>query len=96
MGGLAGFGHDDLIASKKIDVISLEEMVAKEVPEELRPGEGGGEEALNGALAATVASPARDPQHRDAARHGQHAKGNVAQLTGGGRSDPGLEADEQC
>ncbi len=96
MGGLAGFGHDDLVASEQIDIIGLEEMLAKEAPEELHPGEGGGEEALDGAIAATVATPAGDAQHRDAAGHGQHAKDTAAQLTGGGRSDPRLEAEEQC
>jgi hypothetical protein len=58
---LAGFGDDDLVASKKIEIIGLEEMLPQEAPEELCPGEGRGEEALDGAIAAAVTTPARCP-----------------------------------
>ena len=96
MSVLAGFGHDDLVASQQIDIIGLEEMLTKETPVELRPGEGRGEEALDGAIASAVPTPARDAQHRNTAGHGEHATDKVAQLPGGSRPDPGLEAAEQC
>jgi hypothetical protein len=48
---LAGFGHHHFIASQDIAVVGLEEMVAKEEPAHLRPGNSGGEEALHGAIA---------------------------------------------
>ena len=96
MGALASFGDDNLVASKEIDIIGLEQMLTKEAPEELRPGQGGSEETLDGAIAAAVARPARNAQHRDPPGHGQDGQGNAVQLARRGCGQTRVEAVEQC
>jgi hypothetical protein len=76
-GVFAGFGDDGFIASKKLDVVRVQEMVLEEEPEELRPWNDGGEEALNGAIAGTSVSPAGDASHRDTTSHGQHGENDL-------------------
>lgn len=95
-GLLPGFGDDDLIASKNVDIIRVKEVLAKEAPEELCSKKRGGKEALNGAVAGAVASPASDAGHRDAAGHGQEGEGDVAQLADGSRRETRGETLEQC
>jgi len=94
--GVAGFGHNHFVASEEIDIVGAEEMLAKEEAEELRPGDGGGEEALDGAIAGAVATPARDPQHGHPPRHGQEGCGNAAEVAHGGDGHTGLKTEHQC
>ena len=42
------------------DVVRLDELLAQEEPEQLCPRQGGGEQALDGAIAGTVAGPTCD------------------------------------
>ncbi len=95
-GCLASFGDDGFIASKKIDIVRVKEVVEKEEPEELRPGNEGGEEALNGAIAGIFASPAGDAGHSDTTSHGQHGQNDVAELAKRGWCQRHVEAVEQC
>ncbi len=92
-GVLAGFGHDNLITGQEIDILGAEEMLAKEEDEHLRPGDDGGEEALDGAIAGTFATPARDAKHGDPTSHSQEGKGNAAEVGHGGDSQTRLEAE---
>lgn len=77
----ASLGDDDLIASEDVDIVGVEEMVASEEPEEVRPRDGSGEEALHGAVAGAVAAPAGDAGHGDAAGHGQERESDAAEVT---------------
>ncbi len=95
-GFLASFGDDDLIASEDVDIVRLDEMLAREAPEELWPGDDGSEEALNGAVAGALATPAGDAGHGHTASHGQEGEDDVAQLANGGRRQTWLETVEQC
>jgi hypothetical protein len=71
MGVLAGFRDDDFIASDEGDISWAVPMLTKAHPKQHRPREDGGEQALDGAIAATFAGPAGEAQHRDASRHQQ-------------------------
>ncbi len=83
----AGFGDDGFIASEQIDIVTLEELGAKEQPEQSRPGDDGDEKALHGAIAGAVASPARDAEHGDAPGHGEQGRHDTSELTDGGQAD---------
>ncbi len=93
---LAGFGDDDLIAREDVDIVGLAELLAREAPEDLWPGDGGGKEALHGAVASAIATPAGDAGHRHAAGHREERTGNPAHLAYRGRGQTGLETMEQC
>src|SRR5262249_26252478 len=79
-GVLAGFGHDRFIASQQIDIVGVEEVRAKEQPEQSGPGEDGGEKALHGAIAAALCGPTRDAEHGDATGHGQYSQRDAPKL----------------
>jgi hypothetical protein len=96
MGVLAGFRDDDFIASDEVDISRAVHMLTKEHPKQHRPREDGGEQALDGAITAALASPAGDTQHRDASSHHQQGKGYPAQLAVSRRRDMGSEALERC
>src|SRR5690349_11845576 len=68
------------IASQDVDIVRLEEVVAKDQPEELWPGDDCGKEALHSVVAGTVATPASNAGHGDTAGHGQEGQGDAAQL----------------
>ena len=95
-GPLASFGDDDLIASQDVDIILLEVMGAKEQPEDVCPGEQSSEQALDGAVASAVATPARDASHGDAAGHGEKGQGDEMEVAERGGGQSGLETLEQC
>src|SRR5262245_35333381 len=71
-------------------------MLTKEYPKQHRPREDGGEQALDGTIAAAFAGPAGNAQHRDTSRHHQQGKSYPTQSTVGRRRDMGSEALEQC
>ena len=89
---LAGFGDNRFITAEQIDLISAEEMGAKEQPEHTGPGDAGMEQALDGALAAAIARPASNAAHGDAPGHGQHGQRDSAALADGGQRDLRLKA----
>jgi hypothetical protein len=70
---LAGFGHDHLIPRQEIHVVSPQQMLLNEHPQQLRPRQRGGKEALDGVVAATNTTPARG-RASDAAGHDEEAK----------------------
>ena len=96
MGVLASFRHDDVIASNEVDLSRAVHMLTKEHPKQHRPWENGGEPTLDGAIAATLAGPAGDAQHRDASRHHQESAHYPAQLTQSGCWQGGLKALQEC
>src|SRR5215831_12215395 len=96
MGVLAGFRDDDVIASDEVDIRGAVHMLTKEHPKQHRPREDGGEQALDGAIAAACASPAGDAQHRDASSHHQHGKGYPTQSVVRRCRDMGSEALKRC
>jgi hypothetical protein len=96
MGVLAGFRDDDFIARDEVDISRAVHMLTKEYPKQHRPGQDSGKEALDGAIAAAFASPARDAQHRDASSHHQQGQGYPTQAVVGRRGDMGSEALEKC
>src|SRR5262252_4982855 len=96
MGMRAGFRDDDFIARDEVDISRAVHMLTKEYPKQHRPREDSGEEALDGAVAAAFASPARDAQNRDASRHHQQGQGYPTQSAVGRRCDMGSEALEKC
>jgi len=57
----ARFGDDDFIAAQEIDIIGTIHMVTKEDPKQQRPRDHCGKKALDSAIAAAFASPAREP-----------------------------------
>ena len=71
-------------------------MLPKEHPKQYRPGEDGGEQALDGAIAAAFTGPAGDAQHRDASCHHQQGKDYPTQSAVSRRRDMGSEALERC
>src|SRR5262245_54947210 len=71
-------------------------MLTKEYPKQHRPREDGGEQALDGAIAAAFAGPAGEAQHRDASRYPQQGMGYPTQAAMGRRCDMGSEALEKC
>ena len=91
----AGLGHDHFITSEEIDIIALEQMRAKEEPEERGPSHNGGKKALDGAIAATIPGPAGDTQHGDAPGHGQHGHGNAVELADRRHRHLRLEAEQE-
>jgi hypothetical protein len=96
MGVLAGFRDDDFIARDAVDISRAVHMLTKEHPKQHRPREDGGEQALDGAIAATCAGPAGDAQHRDASRYHQQGKAYPTQSAVGRHRDMGSEALEKC
>src|SRR5262244_3110748 len=96
MGVLAGFRDDDFIASDEVDISGAVHMLTKEHPKQHRPWQDGGEQALDGTIAAAFAGPAGDAQHRDAASYHQQGKGYPTQSAVGRRRDMGSEALEKC
>lgn len=77
-------------------IVGLDEMLAREEPEDLWPGDGGGEEALHAAVARTIATRAGDTGHGYTLRHGQEGHGDVTHLANGGHRQSWLETLEQC
>src|SRR5215470_10539554 len=71
-------------------------MLPKEHPKQHRPREDGGEQALDGAIAAAFTGPANDAQHRDASCHHQQGKDYPTQSAVGCHRDMGSEALEKC
>jgi len=71
-------------------------MLPKEHPKQHRPREDGGEQALDGAIAAAFTGPAGDAQHRDASCHHQQGKDYPTQSAVGCHRDMGSEALEKC
>src|SRR5262249_13959587 len=69
--------------------------LTKEHPKQHRPWQDGGEQALDGTIAAAFAGPAGDAQHRDAASYHQQGKGYPTQSAVGRRCDMGAEALEK-
>ena len=57
-GALAGFRHDDFIASQDVGRISLEQMLTEEAHQHLCPRNDRVEPALDGTVTATGAGPA--------------------------------------
>jgi hypothetical protein len=92
---LAGLGDDRFVASEQIEIVTLEEMGAKEEPEEGRPGQDSGEKALDGAIAATLGSPTGDAEHGDTTSHGQQGQRDAAELANRGHRYLTLEAQQQ-
>ena len=92
---LAGFGDDRFITGEQIDIVGLEEVGAKEQPEQGRPGQDGGEKALNRAIAAARPGPARDAEHGDATGHGQQGQRDTAELADGRHRHLTLEAQQE-
>jgi hypothetical protein len=95
MGVLAGFRDDDFIASDEVDISRAVHMLTKEHPKQHRPREDGGEQALDGAIAAAFAGPAGEAQHRDAPSYHQSGKSDPTQSAVGRRRDMGSEALEK-
>src|SRR5262249_6712095 len=96
MGVLAGFRDDDFIASDEVDISGAVHMLTKEHPKQHRPWQDGGEQALDGTIAAVFAGLAGDVQHRDAVSYHQQGKGYPTQSAVGRRCDMGSEALEKC
>jgi hypothetical protein len=67
----AGFGDDDVIARDEVDVIGTVQMVPEEDPKQDTPREDRGEKALDRAVAAACARPARHAEHGDTSGHHQ-------------------------
>jgi hypothetical protein len=93
---LAGFGHDDFIASSQVDIIRAVHMLTEEHPKQDRPWNDCGEKALDGTIAPTFTGPAGDAQHRHPSRHHQQSHSNPAQLAPGRRWQRGSQALEEC
>src|SRR5215468_2144731 len=96
MSMLAGFRDDDFIASDDVDISRAVHMLTKEHPKQHRPREDGGEQTLDGTIAAAFAGPAGEAQHRDASSYHQQGKGYPTQSAVGRRRDIGSEALEKC
>ena len=80
VGVFARFGHHHFVANQQGDLIWTVAMLTKEHPKQHGPREGLGEKALDGAVTAAFARPARDPQHRDPSRQHQHGQSHPTQL----------------
>ncbi len=96
LGVLARFRDADGIASAAGAIRRAGPMGTKAHPQQPRPREDGGEQALDGARAATFAGPVGEAQPRDASRAHQHGKASPTQAAGGRHRDMGSEALEQC
>ena len=59
VGFLACFGDHTLISCQQIGVLAIQQMLTKECPEYLRPGNDRVEETLHGSVAAAFLCPAR-------------------------------------
>src|SRR5262247_4650754 len=92
----ARFGDDDFIAAQEIDIIGTIHMVTKEDPKQQRPREHCGKKALDSAIAAAFASPAREPSPGDPPRYGHHSDADTTQLAYGGGCDVRTGTLEQC
>jgi hypothetical protein len=95
VGVLAGFGHDGFITSQKIDIISVKQVGAKKEPEQRGPGNEGGEEALDGAIAAAVSGPARNALHGDTPSHSQQGVRDTVELAYGGHGHLRKQAQQE-
>ena len=60
----------------------------------MRPRDVGDEEALNGAVAGAVVTPAGDVSHGDAAGHAEEGQDDAVQLAERGCTQTGLETLE--
>jgi hypothetical protein len=96
MGVFAGFRDDDFIACDEIDIRRAMHMLTKDPPKQHRPREDGGEQALDGAIAAAFACPAGEAQHGDASSDHEQGMGDPTQSAMGRRRDMGSEAVEKC
>src|ERR671932_690383 len=93
---LAGFGDNDVIARHEVDVTWTVQMMPEEDPKQDAPRDEGGEKALDGAIAAAWACPARDTSHRYAPRHGHQRHNDPAQLADRGGSQVRTGTLQQC
>ena len=81
IGLLSRFADHTFITCQQINVIFLKQVLIKELPEHLRPGNNCIVKALDRAVAAAFPGPARQTQHRNPSRHAQHRSDNPAHLT---------------
>jgi len=70
VGLLPGFADHTFITCQHVDVLLPKQVLAKELPEYLRPWDGCAIKSLDRAVAAAFSGPARQPQHRDPPGHG--------------------------
>ena len=70
-------------------------MLPKERPQEYRLGNDRIEEPLDGAIASTIATPARHPHHGDPTGHGQHSQRDAAELADRRHRDLRLETKQE-
>ena len=96
LGVFAGFRDDDFIACDEIDIRRAMHLLTKDPPKQHRPREDGGEQALDGAIAAAFACPAGEAQHGDASSDHEQGMGDPTQSAMGRRRDMGSEALEKC
>ena len=96
MGVLAGFGHHRFVTAQEIGIRVPEEVRPEKEPEQIGPRQGGGEEALDGPIAATRPGPARDPAHGDPTGHGQQGQRDPAELAQRRRRQRRCEAAQEC
>ena len=80
VGMVARFADHHLIAGQNVDIVWPMQMLTEEHPEQHRPGQHRGEEALHRAIATTLAGPARDAKHGDPPGHCQNRRDDAAEL----------------
>src|SRR5258706_4115532 len=95
VGELAGFGDDGFITSEDVEIVRVEQMCAKEEPEQGGPGQDGGEKALDGTIAAALAGPTGDAEHGDTLSHSQQGQRDTAELANGRHRDLGMQAQQE-
>jgi hypothetical protein len=90
------FADNGLIATHQVHVIRVMQVRAKEGPKQQVPGQHGGKKALDGAVAATGARPARHALHRHPTRHREDGLADPAQLPNGRQPHERCQTDQEC
>ena len=92
---LAGFGDHGFITAEQIAIVGVEKVCPKEQPEQRGPRQGGSEEPLDGTVAAPIATPAGDTEHRDTPGQGKHGQRDSAELAERRHRDLRLKAQQE-
>ena len=75
---IARFRDDTLITRQQVGVLPIQQMLTKEGPENLRPGDDGVEKSLDGSVAAAFLCPARQSEHRHSTDDRKHGREDPA------------------
>lgn len=90
------FADDRLIATQEVQVVGVMQSGTKEDPKQLIPGQHGGKETLDSAVAAAGSQPSRHALHGDPTGHRENSLTHPAQLPNDGQPQEWCQTEQGC